>query len=103
VSPCAVLEGLFVGAGADVLVVDGEGSTLLHVVAGRRIEDELELSRWDSEAERWEQVSPVTKVFERLLGMGLDPRREDAQMRTAIDVAVARGRSQIVELFAEQQ
>lgn len=84
--------GLFTEAGADILTTDSEGSTLLHAAAGRRIEDPLLNS---------DQVRHVQGVFKELMAMGLDPRREDALMRTAIDLAVARRRQGIVNLFGE--
>ena len=93
VTPSDVL-GLFVDLEADLFTVDSEGRTLLHAAAGRRIEDP---------ASNRDQVLHVEGVFKALMRLGLDPRKEDALMRTPVDVAVARGRRGIVELFAEKR
>jgi ankyrin repeat protein len=92
VSPSDVLD-LYIGRGADIFTADCEGKTLLHAAAGRRIEDP------DSNTD---QIKHMENVFKKLMDMGLDPRVEDLQMRTAIDMAVARGRKGIVDFFAEK-
>ncbi|CAI6097695.1 unnamed protein product [Clonostachys chloroleuca] len=92
VSPSDVLD-LYIGRGADIFTADDEGKTLLHAAAGRRIEDQ------DSNTD---QITHIENVFKKLMDMGLDPRQEDIQMRTAIDMAVARGRTGIVGFFAEK-
>ncbi|VUC26765.1 unnamed protein product [Clonostachys rosea] len=92
VSPSDVLD-LYISLGADIFTTDNEGKTLLHAAAGRRI---------DNPKDDEDQVKHMENVFKRLMDMGLDPRQEDAQMRTPIDMAVARGRKGIVDLFAER-
>ncbi|CAH0055072.1 unnamed protein product [Clonostachys solani] len=92
VSPSDVLD-LYIGRGADIFTADGEGKTLLHAAAGRRIED----LDWNED-----QIKHMENVFKKLMDLGLDPRQEDIQMRTAIDMAVARGRKGIVDFFAEK-
>ncbi|KFH41532.1 putative ankyrin repeat protein-like protein [Hapsidospora chrysogenum ATCC 11550] len=84
--------GLFLDAGADVTARNGSGATLLHVVAGIRIEEAPSRSRSD-------RVGDAVALFKRLLELGADPRAEDDEMRTATDRAVARGRTEIVGLF----
>ncbi|CAH0028155.1 unnamed protein product [Clonostachys rhizophaga] len=92
VSPSDVLD-LYISRGADIFTADNEGKTLLHAAAGRRIED----PDWNTD-----QIKHMENVFKKLMDMGLDPRKEDVQMRTAIDMAVARGRKGIVDFFAEK-
>ncbi|KAH6650436.1 ankyrin repeat-containing domain protein [Chaetomium tenue] len=77
---------LFIDLGADLQVVDGRRRTLLHAVAERGSS-----GGWDAE-----------NLFKRLMGLGVDPRAEDEGLRTAIDVAVARGLHKVVMLFAEE-
>ena len=84
--------GLLLDAGADVTARNGSGATLLHVVAGIRVEEAPSRSRSD-------RVGDAVALFKRLLELGADPRVEDDEMRTAIDCAVARGRTEIVSLF----
>jgi ankyrin repeat protein len=83
---------LFLDAGADVTARNGCGATLLHVVAGIRTGETARRSRSG-------QVDDAVALFKRLLELGADPRAEDDEMRTAIDCAVARGRTEIVRLF----
>ena len=93
-APLSDVLHLFVEAGADLFTVDGGGRTLLHAAVGRRAKEEYS---------NGDQARHRVRVFEALMGLGLDPRREDGLMRTAIDVAVAVGRREIVELFAERR
>lgn len=83
---------LFLSTGADIFTTNTRGESLLHLTAARK-----PISRYgrDKEAEE------IKAVFGALLEMGLDPRAEDGECRTAIDVAVARGNGEVVELFRE--
>ncbi|KAL8369910.1 hypothetical protein RB595_000324 [Gaeumannomyces hyphopodioides] len=82
---------LLAGLGADLHAVNGAGQGMLHLLAGRRIDDDSE-----------DQVYHVERAFKKLLDLGLDPRVEDGEMRTAIDLAVARDRTGIRSLFSEE-
>ncbi|KAJ8126777.1 hypothetical protein O1611_g6861 [Lasiodiplodia mahajangana] len=87
---------MFQSFDADWKTRDDEGSGLLHVVAGRKIESDLSA---------WERIQreESERTFRRLMEeMGLDPRLEDAQLRTPIDLAVARGNKGIVALFGDK-
>ncbi|KAJ4289330.1 hypothetical protein N0V88_007081 [Collariella sp. IMI 366227] len=86
--------GVFIDLGADLTAVDARKRTLLHITAGREIPDT------DSDKDQKEDVE---SAFERLMELGVDPRREDDELRTAIDVAVAMGFSGIVRLFSEER
>ncbi|KAK4158282.1 ankyrin repeat-containing domain protein [Chaetomidium leptoderma] len=81
------------GCAADLTAVDGRGRTLLHVTAGREMSDDS--------SDR-DQIQDVEGAFERLMELGVDPRVEDDELRTAVDVAVARDLSGIVRLFSEE-
>jgi ankyrin repeat protein len=78
---------VFTDLGADLLAVDVRKRTLLHVTAGR-----------DTPDRGWTQES----AFKRLMELGVDPHAEDDELRTAIDVAVARNLSSIIQLFSEE-
>ncbi|KAJ1333097.1 ankyrin repeat domain-containing protein 50 [Microdochium nivale] len=95
VSHCKVLP-LFLDAGADLTAETNEGLTMLHGVAGQ----EHRKSRY-SNIDR-EQGDNVGEIFTRLLELGLDPRKEDGKMRTALDLAVTRNWRDIVDLFSDE-
>ncbi|KAL2147354.1 hypothetical protein VTI28DRAFT_9818 [Corynascus sepedonium] len=92
VTHAAALERVFAGLGADMLAVDAHSRTLLHVTAGR----ELPKGRYGY------QLDDIASAFKKLMDLGVDPRREDDELRTAIDIAVARHLNDIVELFSEK-
>jgi hypothetical protein len=85
---------VFTELGADLMAVDARKRTLLHVTAGREMPT-------DSGTD-WDQREDVEGAFKRLMELGVDPRGEDDELRTAIDVAVARYLSGIVRLFSEE-
>lgn len=89
--------GLFIEAGADVGVRNKKGETLLHVVAGKRIK--VSGNRPNDEWNMEKLVSDAENMFKKFLDLGVDPRVEDDELKTAIDCAVARGREGIVRLF----
>ncbi|KAM0478919.1 hypothetical protein ACHAPX_004897 [Trichoderma viride] len=89
----ATALGIFVNLGADLMAMDALGQTLLHITARR------EFSTGGSD---WDQRDDVISAFEKLMELGVDPRREDAELRTAIDVAVARNIRGIMQLFREK-
>jgi ankyrin repeat protein len=84
---------VFTDLGADLTAVDTRKRTLLHVTAWRE--------RSDCGSD-WVQREDVEGAFKRLMELGVDPRGEDDELRTAIDVAVARNWDGIVQLFSEE-
>ncbi|KAL2266781.1 hypothetical protein VTJ83DRAFT_6133 [Remersonia thermophila] len=84
----AAAVDVLVSLGADLTAVDARGRNLLHVTAGREAHVALEVD--------------VVGAFKKLVALGLDPRAEDDQLRTPIDVAVARNWRGIVQLFSEE-
>ncbi|KAF7514785.1 hypothetical protein G7054_g15007 [Neopestalotiopsis clavispora] len=87
---CAALA-LLVDSGADLMAVNYEGQGMLHLTAARRI--------GELDCEGRDQIKDVEDFFEKLLELGLDPRLEDRALRTPIDMAVARNRRGILQLF----
>ncbi|KAL2201508.1 ankyrin repeat-containing domain protein [Corynascus similis CBS 632.67] len=100
VTHAALLEAVFADPALGVDLVDATdacGRTLFHVTAGR------DLSAWLSDTTSWDvQTKSVEGAFKKLLELGLDPRREDNELRTAIDIAVAKDLKGIVMLFSEE-
>ncbi|KAL7920278.1 putative ankyrin repeat protein [Trichoderma austrokoningii] len=88
----ATALSVFVDLGADLMAVDAKGQTLLHITASREFRND---------GSNWDQRDEVKGAFEKLMELGLDPRREDGELRTAIDVAVARN-GRIMRLFREK-
>ncbi|KAI0447555.1 ankyrin repeat-containing domain protein [Xylaria telfairii] len=83
---------IFKDSDADWKTRDNQGFGLLHAVAARKLEDQ-----WD-----WLQIRDIEYTFKKLMeDIGLDPRQEDAQLRTPIDLAVVRGHKGIVSLFSD--
>ncbi|KAK4124843.1 ankyrin [Parathielavia appendiculata] len=85
---------MFVELGADLVAVDGKNRTLLHVTAGRKGVRGSQLEP--------EEMEDVEGAFKKLLDLGIHPRAEDDQLRTAIDVTVARNMYGIVWMFSEE-
>ncbi|KAL7911329.1 ankyrin repeat-containing domain protein [Trichoderma velutinum] len=90
----ATALSVFVGLGADLMAVDARGQTLLHVTARREL---------PSDSSDWDQREDLKGAFKKLMELGVDPRREDAELRTAIDIAVARKLRDIIQLFREKK
>jgi ankyrin repeat protein len=84
---------VFTDLGADLTAVNARKRTLLHVTSWR------ELPNGGAD---WDQREDVESAFKRLMELGVDPRPEDDELRTAIDVAVARNLHGIVRLFSEE-
>lgn len=84
---------VFVDLGADLTLVDARDQTLLHVVARRPLPDS---------SSDWDQRDDLEGTFKKLMDLGVDPRREGADLRTAIDVAVARNLHGIINLFRKR-
>ncbi|KAJ4354592.1 uncharacterized protein N0V89_006329 [Didymosphaeria variabile] len=82
---------IFLSAGADLFTVNDKGEGLLHLTA----------SRADSSGYNSDHKHEITATFKALLEKGLDPRLEDGECRTSIDVAIARGNKDIVALFRD--
>lgn len=89
----ATALSIFVDLGADLMAVDAGGKTLLHITASRE---------FPTDGSDWDQRDDVKSAFEKLMELGLDPRREDAELRTAIDVAAARNVRVTMQLFREK-
>nr|WOD45875.1 hypothetical protein [Trichoderma atroviride] len=89
----ATALSIFVDLGADLMAVDARNQTLLHITASRE---------FPTDGSDWDQRDDVISAFEKLMELGVDPRREDAALRTAIDVAVARNVRGIMRLFREK-
>jgi ankyrin repeat protein len=84
---------VFIDLGADLMAVDGKKRTLLHVTAGRD---------WRSRRySEWDLRKDITETYKKLLGLGIDPKAEDDQLRTSIDIAVAGLLTEVVRLFSE--
>jgi ankyrin repeat protein len=73
----------------DVHVVNHDGDTLLHVVAGR-------------DEDLYHQQDGLV-LFNMLVEMGLDPKRENKSGATPVDVAAACGNQEILKLFARDE
>ncbi|KAL2192540.1 ankyrin repeat-containing domain protein [Corynascus similis CBS 632.67] len=101
VAHAAVLESVFAdpALGVDLVGATGaRGRTLLHVIAGQ------DLTVWPCHSVAFKvQIKSLEDAFKKLLELGLDPRREDDELRTAIDTAVANDMTGIVALFAEKR
>jgi len=89
---CDSLE-LFIEAGADLFTATDDGATLLHITAQRHI---------DAPHIHGKDIQDVTDIFERLIQLGLDPKKEDKKLRTSIDIAVAMNKRDIVDLFTDE-
>ncbi|KAI8945778.1 ankyrin repeat-containing domain protein [Xylaria longipes] len=84
---------IFKDSNADWRTTDDQGLGLLHAVAARKVE-----CKWDST-----QTRDIERTFKKLIeDMSLDPRQEDAQLRTPIDLAVVRGHDGILSLFSDK-
>jgi ankyrin repeat protein len=68
---------------ADVHARNDEGETALHVIARRE--------KGNGDLER--------RLFEFMVGKGLDPLAEDGKGRSSLDVAAACGKKEILDLF----
>ncbi|KAJ5096668.1 hypothetical protein N7456_007389 [Penicillium angulare] len=87
----------FLECGANVFARSNDGSTLLHLLAGDKIELE----------HRFQYMHPGSgrvgvARFKRLMDMGLDPMAEDQRQRTSIDVAAACENELILRLFKKE-
>ncbi|KAH7031471.1 ankyrin repeat-containing domain protein [Microdochium trichocladiopsis] len=93
ISHCDALP-VFLHASADLEAVTDEGLTMLHAVAGQ---EPCENHYGD-----YRQSQDVGDIFAKLLELGLDPRREDSKLRTALDLAVTRDWRNIVDQFSDE-
>ncbi|KAJ5674214.1 hypothetical protein N7462_009653 [Penicillium macrosclerotiorum] len=76
----------FLECGADVSARSNDGSTLLHLLAGVKIELRHSFQYMYPDSGR-----VGVARFKRLIDMGLDPMAEDERQRTSIDIAAAWG------------
>lgn len=83
------------GLGVKLDTADAKGRNLLHVAAARPIDH-------DRCNGRRTEGDMITELFKLLLDMGVDPRKEDDELRTPIDIAVARQLRDVVNLFSEE-
>ncbi|KAJ5366647.1 hypothetical protein N7541_000588 [Penicillium brevicompactum] len=81
--------------GSDFFARNNAGMSLLHVVAGRKIEN-AHFSRLNDSKE---PIENLVQWFEFLRATGLDPMLEDSQQRTSLDFAAACGNEHILKLF----
>ena len=89
---------VFLDKGADVNWTNKEGETLPHIAAKREKTEHRAI--WNAPEEK--RDSPVVDTFKMLMDLGLDPKKEDKQQRSPIDVAAACGHDDIVALFAQE-
>lgn len=82
--------------GATLDVADAKGRNLLHICAERHINDD------GYRYTHCEERDMITDLFETLLDFGLDPHKEDNELRTPIDIAVARELPNVIYLFSEE-
>jgi ankyrin repeat protein len=82
-------------AGCDIHFVNFHGQNLLHCAAKNNLRDKMSSVQYDmSNAE----------IFTMLMEVGgLDPKKEDMEQRSPLDVAAACGNEDIVALFAQEK
>ncbi|KAJ6024580.1 hypothetical protein N7540_005377 [Penicillium herquei] len=92
----------FLESGADIFAKSHNGSTLLHVIAGDKLEtrEPAGYPRPD-EQEGVAQREGVAR-FKKLMDMGLDPMTEDGRQRTSVDFAAACENEPILKLFKKE-
>jgi hypothetical protein len=84
--------------GADCFTINNAGTSLLHVVAGRKIENHSFLCNKELKA----PMENLVRWFKFLMDMGLEPMLEDAQQRTSLDAAASCGNEHILKLFKQK-
>lgn len=82
---------IFRSAGADFFAVNNAGSSLLHILAGKKVSKRFGRNE--------DAASKIVHVFKVLMEMGLDPMAEDSRQRTSLDIAAACGGEHILKLF----
>ncbi|KAJ5771941.1 ankyrin repeat-containing protein [Penicillium odoratum] len=88
----------FKEAGADFFARNHAGSSLLHVLAGRKLGGRI----FGHNEKQYElPIENLVNWFKFLVGMNLDPMLEDARQRTCLDVAAACGNEHILKLFQQ--
>ena len=85
---------VFTNADVNIHARNDANQTVLHIVAKRNYKAEWV---WG-----WQKTDMI-ECFKDLMALGLDPRAEDNQQRSAIDIAVAAGNNFITELFQENK
>lgn len=84
-----------VNLGASVDVIDKRGRNLLHIAADRPVH----VDNWGN---AWAEKDMIAELFKALMELGVDPRKEDDELRTPIDIAVAKKYDDVVFLFSEE-
>jgi ankyrin repeat protein len=82
---------LFARAGADFIVMNNLGETMLHIAAG------VDKQPWKGCYTLMEES--MFQCFRWLLEKGVDPMIEDTQSRTCLDLAAVKGYHRILKLF----
>ena len=82
---------VFQSVGADFFAVNNAGSSLLHILAGKKVNRRFVRNKGAG--------SEIVQRFKVLMKMGLDPMAEDSRQRTSLDIAAACGREHILKLF----
>lgn len=103
--PKSATEALlwFEQSGADLFARDNSGRGLLHIAAKETEEPTQNdrLARIRRSFGDMQSVEPSIARFQALLSRGLDPMMEDAQKRTALDIAAACGKKSVLGLFKD--
>jgi ankyrin repeat protein len=89
----------FKEAGVDFFARNDAGSSLLHVLAGRKLGNHRHVHYQE---EITVPIENAVNWFGFLTGIGLDPMLEDAQQRTCLDVAAACDNQHILKLFRQK-
>ncbi|RDW65756.1 uncharacterized protein DSM5745_09495 [Aspergillus mulundensis] len=89
-----IIEG-FQHRGADILSRNNNGETMLHLVAQMSCTHGI-----GCDARFWGRGKGEEACgFMYLMGLGLDPMVEDVRQRSAVDIAAAYGKIEILEMF----
>ncbi|KAJ5633076.1 hypothetical protein N7490_009415 [Penicillium lividum] len=92
----------FLKCGADVFIRSNDGSTLLHLLAGIKLELRHRFQCFHQGSGRVGVGRVGVGRFKRLMEMGLDPMTEDKRERTSIDVAAACENELVMSLFKRE-
>jgi hypothetical protein len=85
---------VFVDLDVDFAAKDTRGRTLMHVTVERELPRRNGLERYEEK--------DIEGTFKKLMELGVDSYKEDHELRTAIDIAVARDLRGVVQLFSNE-